>query len=217
MTVKRVILIRPGETDWNRAGRWQGWVAAPLNENGRNQAAALARYIRHIGIGALYTSPLRRAVDTAAMLAEPLGFAPLPDNRLRERKIGSWQGLTTDEIASWFPEDYARLVADPDGYRIPDGESRLDVSARMIAAFHDFVGQDQGETIAILSHSTAIRLVLAELINGFKPSDLDASNTGVTTIHRESDDAPWTIAASNDLTHLEGIESRPFAELEQHL
>ena len=97
MTVRRVILIRPGETDWNRDGRWQGWVAAPLNEHGRRQAEALAKFVRNIGMRALYSSDLRRAVETAELLAERLVFEPIYDARLRERNIGAWQGLTLDE------------------------------------------------------------------------------------------------------------------------
>src|SRR5262245_1330412 len=124
MTVKRIILIRPGETDWNRQGRWQGWVATPLNEHGRRQAQALGRFVRNIGMAALYSSDLRRARETAELLAERLGFVPMYDARLRERNIGAWQGLTPDEMRAWYPDEYDQLLADVDEYRIPGGESR---------------------------------------------------------------------------------------------
>src|SRR5579871_2666095 len=103
MTVKRIVFIRPGETDWNRLGRWQGWVSIPLNDLGVRQARALATFIRHIGMGALYTSDLKRAAQTADLLAEQLSFQPIPDARLRERSIGFWQGLTQAELQAWYP------------------------------------------------------------------------------------------------------------------
>ncbi|MEO8396264.1 MAG: histidine phosphatase family protein, partial [Chloroflexota bacterium] len=121
MTVKRIVFIRPGETDWNKQGRWQGWVSNPLNELGLRQARALAKYVRNIGMGALYTSDLKRALETADCLAEQLGFEPIPDERLRERSIGQWQGLTQAELRTWYPDDYATMLKDVDGYRVPGG------------------------------------------------------------------------------------------------
>jgi broad specificity phosphatase PhoE len=122
MAVKRVIFIRPGETDWNRDLRYQGWVAIPLSAYGQRQAQRLANYIRNIGVSALYTSDLKRASETAAILAEKLDSEPIADKRLRERDIGKWQGLTRKckvgipmNISSFFltPMAIASPVASP--------------------------------------------------------------------------------------------------------
>lgn len=212
MTVKRIVLIRPGETDWNRAGRWQGWVNTPLNELGLRQARALANFIRHIGMGALYTSDLKRAVQTAQCLSEQLSFQPIPDARLRERSIGLWQGLTRDEMQAWYPDEYAAMLADADGYRIPGGESRQDVRARVVAAVSDILKQDRSETVGILSHTTAIKILLADLIPGYDPLDVDLDNTSVTTI--VSKDGNWELVAVDDVMHLENLERRASRELE---
>jgi broad specificity phosphatase PhoE len=212
MTVKRIVLIRPGETDWNRLGRWQGWVSIPLNELGRRQAYALANFIRHIGMGALYTSDLQRALETAECLAEPLGFTPIPDVRLRERNIGLWQGLTLDEMRAWYPEEYAAMLNDVNGYRVPGGESRTDVRQRVIAAFNDILKRDQNETVGILSHTTAIKVLLGDLIPGYNPIDVDLDNTSVTTIRRK--DGEWELVAVDDVMHLENLERRAARELE---
>jgi broad specificity phosphatase PhoE len=212
MTVKRVILIRPGETDWNRQERWQGWTAVPLNTHGRNQARYLARFIRNVGMTTLYASDLKRAVQTAEILAETLGFAPIYDARLRERNIGSWQGLTQDEMREWYPNEYQKLVEDRAGYAVPDGESRNQMKARMIAAFNDYMKEDKGETIGILSHSSAIRSLLSQWIADEQLVGTDVGNTSVTTIAREDEKDTWRIVASNDVTHLEGIESQSLGE-----
>ena len=214
MAVKRVIFIRPGETDWNRDLRYQGWVAIPLNSYGKRQAQRLANYIRNIGVGALYTSDLKRATETADLLAEKLGSAPIADQRLRERDIGVWQGLTQQEMQLWYPAEYAQFVGDPDGYRVPEGESRKDVRERILAAFNEYLVADKGETIAILSHSTAINALLAEIIPGIKFGSVDVSNTSVTTIKRD-DNNVWQLVTADDITHLEGMSAQKVQELEE--
>lgn len=214
MAVKRVIFIRPGETDWNRDLRYQGWVAIPLNSYGKRQAQRLANYIRNIGVGALYTSDLKRATETADLLAEKLGSAPIADQRLRERDIGVWQGLTQQEMQLWYPMEYAQFVGDPDGYRVPEGESRKDVRERILAAFNEYLAADKGETIAILSHSTAINALLAEIIPSIKFGSVDVSNTSVTTIKRDDNDV-WQLVTADDITHLEGMSAQKVQELEE--
>ncbi len=213
MTVKRVIFIRPGETDWNRQGRWQGWVAIPLNEHGRQQAQRLAKYIRNIGMGALYSSDLRRAVETAEILSEQLGFPPIYDQRLRERNIGIWQGLTLDEMRAWYPHEYAQVLDDPDGYRVPGGESRDDVRARALAAFNDIAAHTAAETVGIISHTTVIHALLRVLVPDLYASELAVSNMSVTTIARREDDA-WVLVTADDVMHLEGLPTKPYPELE---
>lgn len=213
MTVKRVIFIRPGETDWNRDLRWQGWVAVPLNEHGRQQAERLANFVRNIGMSALYTSDLRRATETAAILVAKLGFAPVLDERLRERDIGKWQGLTPTEMANWYSEEYEKLLADPEHFRVPGGESRADVKDRILAAFNEVLKADKGETVGILSHTTAIHSLLGEIIPGGFARKVEVSNTSVTTI-KLSDDGIWQLITADDVMHLEGLEAKKSPELE---
>jgi phosphoserine phosphatase len=213
MSIKRVIFMRPGETDWNRQNRWQGWVAAPLNAHGRRQVQALAKFVRNIGVGALYSSDLKRAEETAALLAEQLGYAPIFDERLRERNIGIWQGLTLDEMRAWYPGSYKGLLADVDGYQVPGGESRREVQKRMKAAFDDILKQDKGETVGIVSHTTAIRALLESLLPGHVSPETAVDNTSVTTITRQ-EDGEWHLVVMNDGAHLEGLETHAVGEIE---
>lgn len=212
MNIKRIIFIRPGETEWNREDRWQGWVAAPINKHGRKQALALASFLRNIGVGAIYSSDLRRAQDTTAVIAERLGQTPVYDARLRERKIGEWQGMTLEEVAAWYPEEYAKWQADPENYKIPGGESVAEVKARMKAAFDDIVAQDKAETVGVVSHTVTIRVLLAEIIPSYDAREARLGNTAVSTIMRDGDS--WKLVVNNDVMHLEGLESRSVNELE---
>lgn len=211
--MKRLILIRPGETDWNRTERWQGWVQVPLNDQGRRQAQRLAKHIRHIGVGALYASDLCRAVETAEILGENLGFAPIYDKRLRERDMGQWQGLTIDEMRAWYPVQYERLLGNVDHYQVPGGESRADVRSRVLAAFDDIRGRGRGETVAIITHTTVIHVLLEKLLGDSDVYDIPLVNMSVTTVAR-NDDGTWKIVAANDVLHLEGMETYAFQELE---
>lgn len=212
--VKRVILMRPGETDWNQQGRWQGWVTVPLNAQGRRQVQRLANFVRNIGMSALYSSDLKRAKETAALLAERLGFEPVFDERLRERHIGEWQGMTMAEMQAWYPDEYNQLRNDVNGYQIRDGESRQQVRQRMLAAFNDILAQDRGETVGIISHTTAMRALLSDLIPDMDVNEVIFNNTSVTTLAR-SDGQHWQLVASNDLMHLEGLASRSARDLEE--
>ncbi|MFO7322681.1 MAG: histidine phosphatase family protein [Chloroflexota bacterium] len=212
MPVNRVVLIRPGETDWNRQGRWQGWVATPLNEHGRRQARKLARFVRNIGMTALYSSDLRRAVETAEIITEHLPFEPIYDPRLRERKIGEWQGLTLDEMAAWYPEAYDRCINDPENFPVPGGESRNDVRKRIVPCFEEIVAQADGEAVGILSHTTAMKVLLLYLLPECDEREITFTNTSVTTLARDGE--RWRLVAVNDVMHLEGLETKSVGELE---
>lgn len=218
MALKRLIIIRPGQSYWNFQGRWQGWVAVPLDEHGRAQVQRLANFIRNIGLTALYSSDLRRATDTVELLEAQLGFEPVYDERLRERNIGCWQGLTVPEIHGWYPQEYAAYLADPEHYEIPGGgESLSQVKARVRKALRDIIKKsdaaDDNQTVGIISHTTAIRMMLAELVPEFDQSNVTFGNTSVTTLVRDSD-GNWKVIAANDCTHLEGLESRYMPEVE---
>ena len=90
----RVLLARHGQTDWNAAGKIQGVSDVPLNERGREQAAALAGRVLDAGaISAVYTSPLKRARETAEIIGRRLGLEPVPVGALTELNFGDWEGL----------------------------------------------------------------------------------------------------------------------------
>jgi broad specificity phosphatase PhoE len=211
MPLKRLVFIRSGETDWNLSGRWQGWVASPLNEHGRAQLQRLSNFVRHLGLSALYSSDNRRAVQSAEILADKLGFQPIYDERLRERSIGHFQGLTVPEIHGWYAEEYHALLRDPENFQIPEGESMAQVRERAQQAIRDIIKisdkeKDADVTVGVLSHTSTTHVMLKELIPDLDLSDIVFSNSSVTTVIREGDG--WRLIQANDLSHLEGLESR---------
>jgi broad specificity phosphatase PhoE len=106
--VTTILIARHGETDWNRAGRFQGHADPPLNESGRRQAEKLAEALGDEPPDAIYASDLRRAFDTAEFVGARFGLPVVRERALREIDVGSWQGLTRDEIddRQWDGETY---------------------------------------------------------------------------------------------------------------
>ncbi|MFB6354867.1 MAG: histidine phosphatase family protein [Halobacteriales archaeon] len=162
----RVLLVRHGETAWNRAGRLQGWAPVPLTAHGREQARAVgAALAERYAVDAVTASDLPRAAETATLVAEPLGATPSHDERWRERDLGDLQGLTHEAIDARHPEyslsaDGAAAVE----ARPPGGESLADLRGRVIEAWDDLVaaaGPD--ETRLVVTHGGPLYLLLGHL------------------------------------------------------
>lgn len=153
----RILLARHGETDWNRVGRWQGHADQPLNETGREQAAELGRRLNGRGIAAVYSSDLRRASETATIVGAELGIEVIQDPALREIDVGSWSGLTRDEVAERFPEGFARWRAGEIGH---DGETREQLATRVIPAVERIAHAHPGDTVLVVTHGGVIRTLL---------------------------------------------------------
>lgn len=154
MVTTRILLARHAETDWNRLGRWQGQADPPLNPAGKEQAAALAERLAGDGIGAIYSSDLVRARDTARAVAARVGIDVIEDAGLREIDVGSWSGLTRTEVAQRFPDGYARWLSGEIGH---DGETRAQLTARVVAAVERIALAHPGTTALVVTHGGAIR------------------------------------------------------------
>ena len=154
-----LLLVRHGETDWNREGRWQGFSDTSLNELGREQARTLAGDLDG-AVGAVYSSDLTRARETAEILAGSLGLEVRLDPRLRERGFGSWEGLTMSEIEEHFGEAH-RLWREGEGPGAEDAEPFEAFSARIEAFLGDVLRQHPGEEVLVVSHGGSIRAIHA--------------------------------------------------------
>ena len=155
-----LILARHGETDWNRENRFQGHADPPLNELGRRQSAELAEALAGETIARVYTSPLRRASETAEIVARRLAVDVEPLEQLREIDVGAWSGLTRDEVAVRFPEQYARwLERSPHGFE--DGETYAELAARVVPAVSRLAERHGSETILVVTHGGPSRVLQA--------------------------------------------------------
>ena len=156
--VTTLLLVRHGETDWNRDGRWQGHSNTHLNDAGREQAHRVAAELD--GVDVVYASDLARARETAEIVAGELGLEVRTDPRLRERSFGAWEGLTAPEIEEQFAEELARWRVG-DGAGAADAEP-FDAFAERIRSFlDDALDRHPGETVLVVAHGGSIRVIHA--------------------------------------------------------
>jgi probable phosphoglycerate mutase len=160
LAVRRLVLWRHGRTEWNAEGRFQGQLDPPLDQEGRNQAVRAAPYLVATGLTpddtVVVSSDLSRAAETAATLTALLGAPLRLDERLREHGMGSWEGLTRDEVAQRFPEQYADWMG---GRPVlgRGGEEPAAVADRALAALADLPA---AATAVVVTHGgTAGRLM----------------------------------------------------------
>jgi broad specificity phosphatase PhoE len=157
--VTTILLARHGETDWNRERRFQGHADPPLNELGRRQARELADSLADSGVTAVYASPLARARETAEIVAAALGLPVEPRPALREVDVGSWQGLTRDEVEARYPDDFRRWLEAGQGWA--DGESYDDLGRRVVADLLALAARHPGERILVVTHGGPVRAAQA--------------------------------------------------------
>jgi broad specificity phosphatase PhoE len=158
-----LVLVRHGETDWNRDNRFQGHADPPLNEAGREQARALADRLAQDDVDAVYSSPLRRAAETADILAGRLDVPLATVEALREIDVGEWSGLTRTEVEQRFPEAFARWLAFAHGWE--HGETYEQLGDRVLPALLELARRHDGGRVVVVTHGGPIRAVAAH-VNG---------------------------------------------------
>jgi broad specificity phosphatase PhoE len=201
----RLFTIRHGETEYARERRFAGSRDVPLTPRGRQQCEAVARALAGAFVGAVYTSPLGRARDSAALIAAPHKLAVRVEPAFREMAFGEWEGLTRAEMAVRFPAELEAWTATPHLVQPPGGERLDEVAARVatgLAALGDAHG---GESVVLVSHAIVARLVVLAAL-GLGPDRLwsvDASPAGITEI--EYVDGWTTVHRMNTLIHLDDL------------
>lgn len=161
-----IVLVRHGETAWNRDRRVQGWAPVPLNDRGREQAAALAAEIEsRYAVDRLLASDLRRTLETARPIARETGVSVEPDDAWRERDFGALQGLGYRELFSGYPEFAIGTSGYPAALARPEsGESFIDHRERVLTAFDRLVESlDDEATVVVVTHGGSLYQVLGRL------------------------------------------------------
>ncbi len=154
-----IVLVRHGETDWNRDNRFQGHADPPLNDAGRAQARTLASELKTQTYGAAYTSPLRRAAETAAIITSELRLEAVPDPALKEVDLGPWSGLTRTEVEERYPEGFARWLEYGHGW--DDGETYDELGERVVTGLLNIGARHSGTPVLAVTHGGPMRSALA--------------------------------------------------------
>jgi len=157
----KIVLVRHGQTEWNRVERFRGRADVPLNETGLAQAEATGRRIaaewRPL---AIYSSPLSRAVKTADAIAWHFELPVQIHEGLSDIDYGQWQGLTPDEARERWPEVVDGWYTAPHTARIPGGETLDELRARAMGMVNELAARHQGQTIILVGHTVINRIIL---------------------------------------------------------
>ena len=167
----RVYLMRHGEVANGGEKRYNGHIDVDITERGVEQMHRLAGLLDGKPVRAVYSSDLIRSVKGAKIVSARLGLEPTPVRLLRERSVGKWEGMTSEEIRQRYPDEFAAWRADLVNYRPPDGECLQDVRDRIIPEYRRIVAHHPGEEIALLLHGGVNRVILADCL-GLAPLNL---------------------------------------------
>lgn len=200
-SLERVLLVRHGQTDWNVDGRWQGSLPIALNAVGFVQAKALGKDLAGRPIGAIYSSDLPRALQTAQEIGAVFNLTPQLDAQWREFNLGIFQGNTRSQIMEQFPQEWAAFQQDYWDYAVPHGESRRAFQARVYAGLEAVVASANAQEVVVVSHGGAIKMLLLKLFPDTPElRDFRIENTSVTIIEREGQG--WRLVTLADNSHL---------------
>jgi probable phosphoglycerate mutase len=161
----RMIIVRHGESEWNRIHRYQGQLDAPLSDLGKRQADALGERLRHEQIAAIYTSSLQRAAVTAEAIARAHPDVPLHnDSALLEIHHGEWQGKYADEIAAAYGPELEEWRQFPTRSQMPGGESFSNVLKRSLDFKDRMLATHPGETVVVSTHDVVLKILVADAL-----------------------------------------------------
>jgi broad specificity phosphatase PhoE len=202
----RLLLVRHGETEWNRNGQFQGQIDVPLNENGKAQAQKAADFLKEVEIDAAVSSSMLRPKETAEIILQhhPQIELKLHDG-LREISHGLWEGKFEAEIEQEFPGMLTQWQQSPETVQMPEGENLQDVWRRAIAAWRQVVeAAEPNTTTLVVGHDAINKAILCHLF-GLGPEhfwNFKQGNGAITVIdYPKGADGPPVLEASNITSH----------------
>ncbi len=159
--MKRLILIRHGETEFTSQRRYCGHEDVPLNGDGIKQIECLRHRLDGVKIDTVYSSDLRRAMQTAGIIFK--GRRILKDESLREIDLGAFSGLTFTQAQRLYPKIYGTFLKNPQDVKMPKGESVRGFAKRVTIGFADICRKTKNKTVAIITHGGTIRILLLKI------------------------------------------------------
>jgi len=155
----KIILIRHGQTQWNKEEIFRGRSDIPLDDVGIKQAKAITKRLSSSGIKAVYSSPLKRALETAQIIAKRFNLKVKVVDDLIDFDFGKWQGLSLEEVQKQFPETYQKWLKEPHLANIPNGENLDTVRQRVSKALNKIL-KGQQDNVAVVSHRVINKLLI---------------------------------------------------------
>jgi len=201
-----IILIRHGETDWNREQVFRGRIDVALNEVGVTQARAVQESLKDTEIDGIYSSPLSRAFETATIVGENRNVAVRGEEGLIDIDFGAWQGLSHQKVKEEYKDLYETWLAQPDLVTFPDGESLKEVRIRSMESLEEVIKNNPEKTLALVSHRVVLKVLLCTIL-GLELSRFWYLRQDTCAINRvEYKDGNYFLALLNDTGHLREVQ-----------
>jgi len=203
VTLRRIVLLRHGQTDYNVAGRTQGHLDSQLTAEGRAQAVRVAPVIAEMAFDTIISSDLSRAVDTANTVADKVGLPVRLDTRLRETHLGDWQGRSVAEVEVDYPGQIAEWRGDP-RWTPPGGESRVAVVQRSLPVVaeldEEFAATSGDQSVLLVAHGGMIAGLVSGLLD--LPEEVwpiigGMGNCKWAVVARRADHPRWRLSGYN--------------------
>ena len=201
----KIILIRHGETDWNREQVFRGRIDVALNAVGVTQARAVKESLKDTGIDGICSSPLSRAFKTASIVGENRNVAVRVEEGFTDIDFGAWQGLSHREVKEEYNDLYETWLTQPQFVTFPGGESLDDVQKRSIQALEGTLKNNPGKTLALVSHRVVLKVLLCTML-GLELSHFWYLRQDTCAINRfECKDSHYFMTLLNDTCHLREV------------
>ena len=211
-SMTELILIRHGETDWNRELRFQGQIDVPLNDTGFEQARRVAERLAGELVHQLVSSDLLRTRQTAQAPCVRLGLEPVMDAGLREQAFGVVDGMRVDDIQQGFPQEWTRWTKFDGDYAFAGGESTRVFHARVMAALQRLAQAREGQRLVIVTHGGVLDMVYRSAmglpLSGPRQSAIP--NGGISRVRLQG--AAVEIVSWAETAHLQGMPAQPAYE-----
>ncbi len=160
----RIYLIRHGQVEGHEERRYNGHADVSLTDLGVEQYYLLKERLADLKISACYSSDLSRCRIGAGIISEQFGITPVHRSEMREVNIGTWEGLTWEEIQSRWPDSWQARIKDLVNYRVPEGENLLDVEARLMPVVQEILERHSGQDVLLVGHGGVNRIILLNAI-----------------------------------------------------
>lgn len=204
-----MILVRHGETDWNRELRFQGHVDVGLNAIGLEQARRLASRLAAEPAAHLYASDLLRAQQTARPVADQLGVPSVTEPSLREQSFGTVDGMRVDDIKAQHPQAWEQWLRFHEDFCMPGGETTREFHARVVDAVYRIAGDHPGGTLVVVTHGGVLDMIwrTARSLSLSGPRQSEIPNAGVSRVRVSA--GRIEVLAWADTAHLADLPPQP--------
>ena len=203
----RIVLVRHGQTAWNRVARFRGRADVELDEIGLKQAEATGRHLAaRWPVVAVYASPLSRTMRTAEEIARAQDLVAQPLGGLVDINFGEFQGLLAKDAAEQHPNLYRAWMEAPHTVNFPGGESLAIVRCRLAAVLDETVARHRGQTVALVAHTVVNRVLLCIALEwGNDRFWRMGQETCAVNVFDIDEDGTFTIILLNDTCHLQDL------------